>query len=230
MSSDHPAAHPAFDIAIVVQPAGRPIALSFTSHAPITALVGRSGVGKTSILNAVAGLLTPREGRIRVAGRTLFDAGACIDLSPDRRGAGYVFQDMRLFPHMRVGANLAYGARHGRRAADGGAGTFLDQDAIIEHLALDGLMDRWPATLSGGERQRVAIARALLSRPSFLLLDEPLNAVDPGRVDAIIDMIRLCQRAACIPMLIVSHSAQHIARLTDEVVTMDEPDSGNGAA
>ena len=230
MPFDHLSADPAFDIAIVVLAGERRITLSFTSHAPITALVGRSGVGKTSILNAMAGLLTPREGHIRAAGRTLFDAGAGIDLSPDRRGTGYVFQDMRLFPHMRVAANLAYGVRHGRRALDAGSDTFPNQDAIIEHLALDRLMDRWPATLSGGERQRVALARALLSRPSFLLLDEPLNAVDPGRVDAIIDMIRLCQRAACIPMLIVSHSAQHIARLTDEVVTMDEPDSGNGAA
>jgi len=129
------------------------IAATFTSPAGITALFGRSGAGKTSVVNMLAGLLRPDRGRICLDGRVLFDADAGIDLPPERRRLGYVFQDARLFPHMSVAGNLRYGMpRHG---AVGGGRNGVEFDAVVEVLGLAPLLPRRPGTLSGGERQRV---------------------------------------------------------------------------
>jgi len=186
------------------------IAVSFASTAGLTALFGPSGSGKTSILNMIAGLLTPDRGRIAVAGELLFGNG--VDLPPERRHAGYVFQDGRLFPHLKVRANLLYGARRGH-------GT-IGFDEVVDLLGLDALLGRWPRTLSGGEAQRVAIGRALLSSPRFLLLDEPLASLDRTRADEIMIMIERLRDQLKLPILYVSHNQGEVDRLAGQQVAI----------
>jgi len=187
------------------------IAVSFISEAGVTALFGPSGSGKTSILNMIAGLLTPDRGRIAVGGETLFGEG--VNLPPEARHAGYVFQEGRLFPHLKVRANLLYGALRG----EGGV-TF---DEVVDLLGLAALLARWPRTLSGGEAQRVAIGRALLSNPRFLLLDEPLASLDRTRADEIMTMIERVRDALRLPILFVSHNREEVDRLAGQVVPID---------
>jgi molybdate transport system ATP-binding protein len=184
------------------------IAVSFRSDARLTALFGPSGSGKTSILNMIAGLLTPDRGRIAIDGELLFGDG--VDRQPEMRHAGYVFQDGRLFPHLRVRANLLYGARRGPGR--------LGLDEVVELLGLGALLDRWPRTLSGGEQQRVAIGRALLSAPRFLLLDEPLASLDRARADEIMTMIERVRDELGLPILYVSHNRAEVDRLAAQVV------------
>src|SRR5262249_42708267 len=147
-----------------------------------------SGAGKTSTLDAVAGLLRPRRGRIAVGDMVLFDSDARIDLPPEQRACGYVFQDGRLFPHRSVRDNLLYGWRlapPGRR--------WMGREGAVAFLGIGHLLARMPRTLSGGEAQRVAIGRALLRGPRFLLMDEPLSSLDAPRreeIMAVIERIR----------------------------------------
>jgi molybdate transport system ATP-binding protein len=164
-----------FEVAARRRLGEREIAVDFESDAVVTALVGPSGAGKTSLLNMIAGVLKPDSGRIAVAGRTLFDADQGIDLPPEARRCGYVFQDGRLFPHLTVCANLRYGHRQS------GAAERIGYAEVIDLLGIAALAERKPRTLSGGEAKRVAIGRALLSQPDFLLLDEPLTSLDPVR-------------------------------------------------
>ncbi|GAA0673406.1 molybdate transport system ATP-binding protein [Sphingomonas insulae] len=175
--------------------------------AGLTVLFGPSGIGKTSVLNMVAGLIRPDSGRIVVAGRVLFDDDAGIDIVPERRRAGYVFQEPRLFPHRRVRANLLYGARD-----DGGLA------AAAAMLGIGHLLDRWPRTLSGGEARRVAIGRALLSDPAFLLLDEPLSSLDRARRAEIMDAIVRVRDEAGLPILMVTHDPDEAERLATRIV------------
>ena len=186
------------------------IAVSFQSDAGVTALFGPSGSGKTSILNMIAGLLVPDRGRIVVGGVSLFGQG--VNLAPEARHAGYVFQDARLFPHLKVRANLLYGA--GR----GAGGVTLDE--VVDLLGLAHLLGRWPRTLSGGEAQRVAIGRALLSNPRFLLMDEPLASLDRARADEILAMIERVRDALKLPILYVSHNRAEVDRLAAQVVAI----------
>ena len=184
------------------------VALTLDAGQGATVLFGPSGVGKSSILNMVAGLLRPDRGRIAIDGETLFGDG--IDLPPERRRAGYVFQEARLFPHMRVRANLLYGVR-------GVAERFEDS---IGFLGIDHLLDRWPRTLSGGEAQRVAIGRALLSKPRFLLLDEPLSSLDRARRDEIMQAIEHVRDVLALPILMVTHDPEEAKRIGTRVVRM----------
>jgi molybdate transport system ATP-binding protein len=186
------------------------IAVSFASDAGVTALFGPSGSGKTSILNMIAGLLMPDRGRILVGGEKLFGEG--VNLPPEARHAGYVFQDGRLFPHLRVRANLLYCAARGQ------SGVTLDE--VVDLLGLAPLLGRWPRTLSGGEAQRVAIGRALLSNPRFLLLDEPLASLDRARADEIMTMIERVRDALRLPILYVSHNRAEVDRLAGQVVAI----------
>ncbi|ATY31992.1 ATP-binding cassette domain-containing protein [Sphingomonas psychrotolerans] len=176
----------------------------------LTVLFGPSGVGKTSVLNMVAGLVAPDRGHVRVGGEVLFDAALGVDLPSERRRAGYVFQEPRLFPHQRVRANLLYGWRAGQ-------GT-VDVDETIALLGLAGLLDRWPRTLSGGEARRVAIGRALLSNPRFLLLDEPLSSLDRARRDEIMALIERLRDALGLPILMVTHDRGEAERLGSRIV------------
>lgn len=182
------------------------IAARFTSGPGLTALFGPSGAGKTSILNMIAGLLRPDAGRIVVSGETLFGDG--VDVPPEHRRAGYVFQDGRLFPHLSVRRNLDYG--RGER--------WMSFDAVVAFLGIADLLDRRPATLSGGEAQRVAIGRALLAGPRFLLMDEPLASLDAGRRDEILAVIERVRDELGLPILYVSHDRAEVERLATTIV------------
>jgi molybdate transport system ATP-binding protein len=184
------------------------VALTLAAGDGATVLFGPSGVGKTSVLNMVAGLLRPDSGRILVDGETLFGDG--IDVPPEARRAGYVFQEARLFPHLRVRANLLYGA--GRDTA-----AFEDR---IGFLGIGHLLDRWPRTLSGGEAQRVAIGRAVLSNPRFLLLDEPLASLDRARREEILRAIEHLRDVMRLPILMVTHDPDEAERIGTRVVRM----------
>ena len=185
------------------------------SSARVIALTGPSGAGKTSVLNAIAGLLRPRDGRIVVDDRVLFEKTCRIDLPAHRRRIGYVFQDARLFPHLDVRRNLVYG-RHAR----GDVQTFAF-DQVVELLGIAPLLARRPANLSGGEAQRVAIGRALLSQPALLLLDEPLSALDHARREELIPYLQRVRDDLSMPMLYVSHTLDDVRRIADEVHALD---------
>ena len=186
----------------------------FTAGSGVTALFGPSGAGKTSILNMVAGLLKPDRGRIVADGTTLFGPG--VDLPPEARGIGYVFQDTLLFPHLGVEANLRYGARRSR-----GRPPLIGFDATVALLGLEALLTRWPATLSGGEAKRVAIGRALLTAPRILLMDEPLASLDAPRRAEIIAAILRIRDEVRLPILHVSHDRDEVDRLADAVIAID---------
>ena len=179
----------------------------------IVALFGRSGAGKTSIVNALAGLLRPDRGRIVVAGEVLFDAARGIDVPPERRRVGYVFQEGLLFPHYSVRGNLLYGRR-------GESAVGLDQ--IVALLGLERLLERKPNALSGGEKQRVALGRALLAAPRLLLMDEPLASLDAPRKAEILPFIERMRDELRIPIVYVTHAMDEIVRLADTLVLLAE--------
>lgn len=205
-----------FEVRVTRRLGERTIACAFATGGGLTALFGPSGAGKTSILNMVAGLLRPDAGRIVVGGEVLFDSTAGIDSPPEQRRVGYVFQEGRLFPHLRVRDNLLYGWR---KAAPEQRWMGLDQ--VVEFLGIAPLLDRWPLSLSGGEAQRVAIGRALLSGARFLLLDEPLASLDRRRRDEILQVIERLRDELALPMLYVSHDRAEVDRLAAEVVGID---------
>jgi molybdate transport system ATP-binding protein len=187
-----------------------------TAGPGVTALFGRSGAGKTTIINAVAGLLTPLSGRITLGPVTLLDTARGINLPPHRRRIGYVFQDARLFPHLTVRQNLLYGARFARRT-DG-----PDLARISDLLGIKALLDRRPGALSGGERQRVALGRAILAAPALLLMDEPLAALDEARKADILPYLERLRDDLHLPILYVSHALPEIARLADTLVLIED--------
>ena len=183
--------------------------VDFSAPTPgVVALFGPSGCGKSTVMSAVAGLLKADEVRVALDGVVL------SDLHPADRGIGVVFQDGRLFPHMNVASNLRYGMR---RAAAGP----VDFDQTVELLGIGHLLKRRPGKLSGGERQRVAIGRALLRQPRLLLMDEPLSALDAARKDEILPFLERLHDEMSIPILLVTHSIEEVARLADTLVLMD---------
>ncbi|WHU04683.1 ATP-binding cassette domain-containing protein [Sphingomonas sp. NIBR02145] len=200
-----------FDIALTKRIGEAEIACRIEAGDGLTVLFGPSGAGKTSVLNMVAGLIEPDAGHVRVAGETLFDATAAIDVPVAERRAGYVFQEPRLFPHLRVRANLLYG----RRDEAG-----LDVEETIALLGIAHLLDRWPRTLSGGEARRVAIGRALLSDPRFLLLDEPLSSLDRARREEIMTLIERLRDEVRLPILMVTHDRDEAVRLGTRIVEL----------
>ena len=191
------------------------IALTFASDARVTALTGPSGVGKTTVLNMIAGSIRPDHGRISVGGRLLFDSGAGVDLPPEKRRCGYVFQDDRLFPHLSVRRNLLYGHRLAPAEA-----SQIDPGEVIDLLGLEPLLARRPRTLSGGEARRVAIGRALLRGAAFLLLDEPLTSLDHDRREDILSAVERIRDRFALPILYVTHQQAEVDRVADQVVVM----------
>jgi molybdate transport system ATP-binding protein len=177
------------------------------------ALAGPSGAGKSSVLRIIAGLLRPRAGRVACGERVWLDCAAGVDLPPEQRRCGYLFQDYALFPHLTAWQNVGYGLpRRGRR------------ERALELLERFGLADRAgarPRTLSGGERQRVALARALAPGPDVLLLDEPLSALDARTRAAAGRELAAVLHAAGVPALLVTHDFQEAALLGDRVGVMD---------
>ena len=182
------------------------------ADAGVTALFGPSGAGKTTLVNMLAGLLRPEWGHIIVQGEILFDREQGIDIPPEERGIGYVFQESRLFPHMSVASNLNYGRRQDA----------VSFDSVVDLLALGPLLKRRPNSLSGGERQRVAIGRALLAAPRLLLMDEPLVNLDAPRRSEILPFIEDLRREFALSIVYVSHNMDEIVRLADQLVVMTE--------
>jgi molybdate transport system ATP-binding protein len=193
------------------------LSATFRADAPIVGLFGRSGAGKTTVVNAIAGIVRPTRGLIRVDDVVLYDSARGIDVAPERRRIGYVFQDALLFPHLTVESNLLYG--QGRRRP---SERFIGEKRVVDLLGLAPLLARKPATLSGGEKQRVAIGRALLAQPRILLMDEPLASLDVPRRSEILDYIELLRDELAIPIVYVTHSVGEIARLADTVVILSE--------
>ena len=184
--------------------------VQFEAGPGVTTLFGRSGAGKTTIVNAVAGLLRPDHAEISLNGTVFNSARTC--LAPHKRRVGYVFQDARLFPHLTVAQNLDYATRFGAKPKV--------RDNIIEMLDIAGLLARRPASLSGGERQRVALGRALLAAPELLLMDEPLAALDGPRKAEILPYLERLKSEAAVPILYVSHAVDEVARLADHMVLL----------
>jgi molybdate transport system ATP-binding protein len=187
---------------------------AFASAEGVTVLFGRSGSGKTSIVNAIAGLLRPDRGRIEIAGEVVFDSARAVDVPVARRRIGYVFQEARLFPHLDVRQNLRYARLFAPRQSD-------DRfEHIVELLGLQYVLRRRPGNLSGGEKQRVAIGRALLANPRILLLDEPLASLDAHRRSEILRYVELLRDELRIPIVYVSHAVEEVVRLANTVVLM----------
>jgi molybdate transport system ATP-binding protein len=193
------------------------VAARFHAAGGVTALFGPSGAGKTTLVNMIAGLLTPDLGLIALDDDVLFDAAKGIDVPPHRRRIGYVFQEGRLFPHLSVRQNLDYGRRMSGRPRD--ADEF---GRIVALLEIEHLLDRRPRLLSGGERQRVAIGRALLMHPRLLLLDEPLASLDAARKGEILPYLVRLRDDAHVPMVYVSHRAAELRRIATNVVRLDD--------
>jgi molybdate transport system ATP-binding protein len=195
------------DVAITHRFGDFTLDVAFTAPTGLTAITGPSGAGKTSIINAVAGLFRPDAGGVRFQDQVLFAPGVWVP--PHRRRFGYVFQDARLFPHLTVRQNLRYGAWF-----TGGAG---DMAQIVDMLGIGGLLTRRPAALSGGEKQRVALGRALLTRPRMLLMDEPLASLDTARKAEILPYLERV-RDLGTPILYVTHAGDEVARLATTVI------------
>ena len=201
-----------FDIDLTYRAGDRERRVRIASEAGLVALTGPSGSGKTTFLDCLAGLRLPLAGHVRIGSETLFDAAGGIDLAPEKRRAGYVFQDLRLFPHKTVSANLAYGYR---------SEALMQPGEALDFLGIAALAQRLPATLSGGEAKRVAIGRALLSAPRFLLLDEPLTSLDASRATEIASLLERIRDDLGLPTLLVTHDPREVERLAGEVVTLD---------
>lgn len=188
---------------------------TFACESGVTALFGQSGAGKTTLVNAIAGLLRPRSGHIELNGETLFDSARGVHVPARKRRFGYVFQEGRLFPHLTVRQNLVF-SRMFRRVPHGSGGL----DHIVELLGLGDVLQRRPGDLSGGERQRVALGRALLAGPRALLLDEPLASLDAHRKEEVLRYLELLREEIKIPVVYVSHAVEEVVRLADTVVLM----------
>ncbi len=193
-------------------------ALDVEFEAPdgITVLFGESGSGKTTTINAIAGLQTNCEGKVTLTDRVLFDSDSNTYLKPYQRKIGYIFQESRLFPHLTVEQNLNYAKRF--KSVD----KSVDFSHIVELLGIKHLLKRSPDSLSGGEKQRVAIGRALLSAPDLILADEPLAALDGARKAELLPYFKRLNRELGIPMLYVTHSPEEVLELADHVIALEQ--------
>ncbi|WP_254508048.1 ATP-binding cassette domain-containing protein [Anatilimnocola floriformis] len=194
-------------------PTGFKLDQSFAVERGITALVGPSGAGKTTILHLIAGLLRPQAGQIVLADKTLFDSARGVNVPPYRRSIGMVFQDYLLFPHMTVDKNLRYGASRGTAAT-------ASLSPLIDALELGDLLQRFPASLSGGQRQRVALGRAIASNPSILLLDEPISALDPELKKSVISYLAQTLKKYPVPTILVTHDLTSVEAVCTGVVRL----------
>lgn len=195
-------------------PGGFKLDLDFTAERRVTALFGPSGSGKTSVIEMLAGLRAPQHGDITLDGRTLFDSVQGINLPPQQRRIGVVFQDGLLFPHLIVEDNLRFGAKRRRDPRP------VAFERVVDVLELAPLLRRYPRNLSGGEAQRVALGRALLSGPDLLLLDEPLAALDEALKHRVLTYLERVIAEWGIPVLFVSHAQAEVRRLAEWVVVL----------
>jgi molybdate transport system ATP-binding protein len=192
---------------------GFEIDAKFEAGEGVTALFGPSGSGKSTLLHLIAGVLQPADGIIRLGNRTLVDTKTGINLPPEQRLLGIVFQDHLLFPHMTVRRNLMFGM--GRNQARP-----MNLDKVVEVLEIGALLDRSSSTLSGGQRQRVAVGRALLRGPELLLLDEPLAALDHELKERVLSYLRRVLQEWQLPTILVCHEKSDVQRIADQVVSL----------
>jgi molybdate transport system ATP-binding protein len=193
---------------------GFEIDAKFEAGEGVTALFGPSGSGKSTILHLIAGIIRPAAGTIRLGDRTLVDTKSGVDLPPEQRLVGIVFQDHLLFPHMSVRKNLLFGM--GRRNAPP-----VSFEKVVEILEIGDLLNRFPSTLSGGQRQRVAVGRALLRGPELLLLDEPLAALDYELKERVLAYLQRAFQEWRIPTVFVCHQKNDVNRIAAHVVPLD---------
>ena len=193
--------------------------IDVTFGARVTAIFGPSGSGKTTLLDAIAGLRGIAEGEIEINGHTLFSSARGIDLSPRRRGIGYVPQEGALFPHLSVRKNVLFGSG---RNLNGGESDGITLDHVLKTLEIDRLLGRPVTGLSGGEAQRVALARAILSKPKLLLLDEPLAALDVALKEKILPYLARVRDEFAIPMIYVTHNLTEVLTLADWVLMIQQ--------
>lgn len=200
------------------------LATRFCSDSQRIVILGPSGAGKSLLLKAIAGLITPDAGHIRLGAATLFDSAATINLAPQRRQVAYLFQDYALFPHLNVRQNIGFGLARG----------WLNPRAHMQHAQIDHWLDAFelrpvaqlfPAELSGGQRQRTALARALVSRPQALLLDEPFGALDAALRVTMRAELDALQRQLRVPMVLITHDpedarvfGEHVIQLRDGAI------------
>ncbi|KQP22998.1 ABC transporter ATP-binding protein [Pseudorhodoferax sp. Leaf267] len=193
----------------------------FATDAGVVALYGPSGSGKSLSLQAMAGLLRPDAGHVRIAGRTLFDAQAGVDLPPRARRIGYLFQHYALFPHLSVRENVAFGLTSWRQRRLS-AGQSAQVDGLLHSFGLSAMADSRPATLSGGQQQRVALARALACRPELLLLDEPFAALNPMLRDELRGELQQVCRSAGVPAVMITHDVEDVLALAEVCFVYEE--------
>lgn len=206
------------DIAIQKRLGDFTVDVAFSAPMPgVTALLGRSGAGKTSIVRSLAGLVRPDRGHIRIGETVLFDSEKGIDVPAEHRRVGYVFQDSRLFPHLKVEDNLRYGWH---RVPTGDRP--IKFDTVVSLLGIGALLDRRPHTLSGGEKQRVAIGRALLSQPRLLLMDEPLASLDGERKAEVLPYLERLRDEKSLAVVYVSHAHEEVERLARTLVVIEQ--------
>lgn len=195
------------------------LAVELTVKPGVTVLLGPNGSGKSSLLRLVSGLSRPRAGRILLGDRLLFDAHRKIDLPPEQRRIGLVFQDLALFPHLDVRHNISFGLKMRRQP---GAEILRKVDQLLEKLGIRELAERNVTTLSGGERQKVALARTLVTDPLLLLLDEPTAALDPSARGAIRRWLHQILAELQIPTLLVTHDAEEVAWFRKRVAVIEQ--------
>lgn len=181
----------------------------------ITVLFGRSGSGKTTLAKMIAGLIPPDKGKIKFENSVYTDTEKGINMSPDKRGIGYVFQEHRLFPHLKVKENLSFGMSYGGRKSK------AEFSKIVDLLGIGHILERYPETLSGGEAQRVAIGRALFACTSFLIMDEPLSSLDSKLKDELIPYIALIPKNFSFPMIYITHSTDEVKKLAGMVAVVN---------
>lgn len=192
------------------------IDVKFATPPGVTVIFGPSGSGKTTILQCVAGLLRPEEGLISIAGETVFHSGSGLDLPPQQRRVGYVFQDLALFPHMTASENIAFGIR-----VNGSRRDEMVRD-VLERFSIAHVAKHRPGEISGGERQRVALARALVTQPRLLLLDEPFSALDDAlKLEIIADLKQWLEQHR-IPVLLVTHDRNEAGALGERMLVLNE--------
>jgi len=204
------------EVTLVKRLPGFTLDVAWTSGDGVAALFGPSGAGKTLTLQCLAGLLRPDAGRIVVDGRVFFDAAAGIELTPQQRRVGYVFQGYALFPHLTVADNIGFGLRDQPRA------TRRERTrSVMARLGLESLAGRYPRELSGGQQQRVALARALAIDPALVLLDEPLSALDQPLRRALRDELRTILGDWRTAAVVVTHDFAEAYRLGDRIVVYE---------
>jgi len=194
--------------------------VAFRSAAQRLVLFGPSGAGKTQTLRMVAGITQPDGGWVRVAGRAFFDGAAGLNLSPQQRQVGHVFQDYALFPHLTVRQNIAFALRRGWRNPSRHEPA-PEADRWIEQFSLQDVASQLPHQISGGQRQRTALARALVTRPTALLLDEPFAALDKALRHRLREELLELQISLQLPLLLITHDEEDVDRLAQDVVHLD---------